>query len=261
MTKLILAECERIWARKSTKVLLIIMIAFQVFNFLLYQGHWKLDMCVIKKGMEIELNNLNYPVTQLIDFNAVLIFLVLPLFFTESLSLEIDTGAYKMMLLRPIKKWKLIVSKWIALVVTYSIALGCVCITKCIIGNIFMPKVNATKYFFIGANFSITDSILYNVKYYLIVILLHVALIGVISLISVITRKPVLTFLGCIFFIIASLYLCKPAIDIFFNTTNIPYYILAGQYNISSIVIYIIFSICCALLSLVIWNKKIGEIV
>src|SRR5690349_2905338 len=120
MKKLIFAEYERILARKSTKMLFLIGMISQILNFLLDQKHWHLNTYILKEGVEIPLNSLNYSVTQLTDFNVLLIFIILPLYFSECLSSEIDTGAYKMVLLRPIKKWKLQVAKWIALGGTYT---------------------------------------------------------------------------------------------------------------------------------------------
>ncbi|MFD3158777.1 hypothetical protein ACFIJ5_18360 (plasmid) [Haloimpatiens sp. FM7330] len=261
MKELIWAECERILNKKSTKILFMITIVFQIFVFLIYQKRWHVDNYVLKKGLEISLNSLNYSVTQLTDFNAVLIFIILPLYFTECLSLEIDTGAYKMILLRPIKKWKLLVAKWIALASIYAAILCCVYLTKTLIGYIFMPRVESTNYFIINSKLGLFDSTIYNIKYYLIILVIHLSLLGITSFISVIVKKPILTFLGSIAFMIAALYLFKPMIDIFFKTATIGHYILAGSYNLNNIYTFFLFSLCCLGASLFIWNKRIGKMV
>lgn len=260
MKKLVLAEYERIWARKSTKILLAVVIIFQVLNFLLYQKYWHLDIYTIKKGIDIKLNNLNYPVTQLLDFNSVLIFIILPLYFSECLSLEIDSGAYKMIVLRPVSRWKLLVSKWLALASTYTIVLSFVYITRSIIGNLFMPKVDMTNYFVNTLNFNKFDSVIYNIKYYLIILLIHLSLIGVISVIGFIVKKPLLTFLGSIAFIITSIYAFDPMTDIFFKTTDIGFFILAGEYNLKNVFFYLLFALFCFIVSLFIWNKRINKL-
>lgn len=261
MGGLILAEYERIFQRKSTKILFGISILFQIFNFMLLQVHWKNSTVILKRGVELPLDNLNYAVMQLLDFNVILIFIILPLYFSECLSLELDTGAYKMIVLRPIKKWKLLVSKWIAIASTYALTLLCVYLTKTLIGYMFMPKVKSTKYFILNSSVGIGGSIIYNLKYYLIIFLIHLSLLGITSLISTVVKKTILTFLGSITFILISIYLFKPMFDIFFKTTEIVYYILAGSYNLNNIYIVLLITLCCLGMSLFIWNKRIGKMI
>lgn len=261
MRELVLAEYERIVQRKSTKILFLISIIFQIINFILFQIRWQIDTAIFKEGVEVALNSLNYPVMQLIDFNVLLVFVMLPLYFSESLSSELDSGAYKMVLLRPIKRWKLLVAKWISLATSYGLTLICVYLTKVFIGFMFLPKSRFTTYFLINNKLGVVHSIIYNLKYYLILFFIYLSILSITSLLSVVLRKPVLSFLGSSIFSIVLVYLFEPIFEILFKATDVAYYILAGKYNMINI--YVLFSatIICFVISLWIWNRRVDKFV
>lgn len=259
MGRLILAECERMIQRRITKIFFVILIVFQIFNFILFQVHWEYSTSIIGRGLEVPLDNLNYSAMQLIDFNIILIFIILPLYFSESFSLEVSTGAYKMVLLRLIKKWKMLLSKWVSVALIYGATLLSVCLIKTLIGHIFMPKVEYTKYFMMDSPMGIGESIIYNFKYYLVIFLIHLSLMGISSLISTIVKNPILTYFGTITFIIIAMYLYNPVFEIFFRTTNSAYYILAGVYSMKSLYIVGILASFSFLVSIYIWQKEIGK--
>ncbi|WDV45759.1 hypothetical protein PV797_20040 [Clostridiaceae bacterium M8S5] len=124
-----------------------------------------------------------------------------------------------------------------------------------------MPKVQSANYFFINEKLGCLDSIIYNVKYYLILLVIHLSLLGIISLINVVIKKPILAVLGSISFMIVSGYLVKPLSDMFFQATDVAYYILGGIYSFSNILLLFLFNLYCLVISLFIWNNRIGEIV
>ncbi|WP_242218609.1 ABC transporter permease [Bacillus cereus group sp. BfR-BA-01380] len=259
MRRLILSEIERIYSRKSTKVLFVISVLFPIFSYLLFQLRWNYTTYTVD-GIKFSINSLNYPITQMSEYNALLIFILLPLFFSESLSSEIDSGAYKMILLRPLKKWKLIVSKWISLATVYTGILLCTYLTNVLIGYLLMPKVEYTVYYNIDKHLNLLDSTIYNLKCYLIMFGIHIALLAAISLLSVIVQKPILTFLGSIALLISGIYLFEPVKIIFFQTSDIAFSILGGAFELHYVLIFLLVILLFFSLSLWIWNKRIGDI-
>lgn len=259
MQRLILSEIERIYSRKSTKVLFIISVLFPIISYSLFQLRWNFTTYIVD-GIKIPINSLNYPITQVNEYNALLVFILLPLFFSESLSSEIDSGAYKMILLRPLKKWKLIVSKWISLATVYIVIILCTYLTNVLIGYLFMPKVESTIYYNIDKNLNLLDSTIYNLKCYLIMFGIHIALLAAISLLSVIVQKPILTFLGSITLLVSGIYLFTPVKIIFFQTSDIAFSILGGAFELHYVFIFLLGILLFFSLSLWIWNKKIGDI-
>lgn len=259
MQRLILSEIERIYSRKSTKVLFIISVLFPIFSYFLFQLRWNYTTYIVD-GIKFSINSLNYPITQMSEYNALLIFILLPLFISESLSSEIDSGAYKMILLRPLKKWKLIVSKWISLATVYIGILLCTYLTNVLIGYLFMPKVESTIYYNIDKNLNLLDSTIYNLKFYLIMFGIHIALLAAISLLSVIVQKPILTFLGSIALLVSGIYLFTPVKIIFFQTSDIAFSILGGAFELHYVLIFLLVISLFFSVSLWIWNKKIGDI-
>ncbi|MGE6551628.1 hypothetical protein ACQKFK_22230 [Bacillus mycoides] len=261
MKKLISAEIQRIFARKSTIVLFLISILYPLIFFYLSQLRWKFDSYVVN-GIKLPLNNLNFPVGQILTYHILLIIIILPLFYSESLSSEVDSGAYKMILLRPFKKWKTLVSKWISLIIVYAGMLLLTYLTNTLIGYIFMPKVEQANYYNIEEPMGLFASSIYNLKFYFIIFIVHIALLSVVSFISVILKKPLLTFMGSIAFIVASIYLFDSIKNILFHTPDIVFSILGGTYNFDyTFVIFILIMPLFFGTSLFIWNKRIGSMV
>ncbi|WP_242307538.1 hypothetical protein [Bacillus cereus group sp. BfR-BA-01331] len=260
MKRLVLSEIERIFSRKSTKILFAISIVFPIIFFYLCQLRWKFSTYIVD-GVELPLNSLNYPVTQMGEYNALLIFILLPLFFSESLSSEIDSGAYKMILLRQSQKWKLLASKWISLAIIYLGMLICTYFTNALIGYLFLPKVNYTTYYNITENLNSLYSTVYNLKFYLIMLVVHMALLAAISLLSLIVQKPILTFLGSIALLIVCMYVFTPVNIIFFQTSQVAFSILGGAFNLNYVFIFSMIVLLLFSLSVWMWNKKIGDIV
>lgn len=259
MLRIISSEFGRIFSKKSTKVIFLITALFPVLIFYFFQQRWGTDYYIVN-GVKYSLNNLNYPVTQMLEYNFLFLFILLPLFFSESLSSEIDSGGYKMILLRPFKKWKLLVGKWIVLILTYMSMLLCVFLINSLIGNLFLPHVKTTSYYNIDENLNLFDSMVYNLKFYLIILMVHVAILSIISLLSIAFKKTILAFFGSITIMIGGMYISLPLQNILFNTPDVAYSIIGGTYEPINMVIFTLVTFLIFSVSLWMWNKRIGSI-
>ncbi|KPN94673.1 hypothetical protein AO843_22505 [Lysinibacillus sp. ZYM-1] len=260
MLRIIKSEFGRMFYKKSTKIIYAITILFPILIFYFFQQRWGNDYYTVD-GVQYSLNNLNYPVTQMLEFNALFIFIILPLFFSESLSSEIDSGGYKMILLRPFKKWKLLIGKWIALMLTYMSMLLFVFLINSLIGYLFMPNVEYTSYYNINENLYLFDSIFYNLKFYSIIFIVHLSILPIISLLSILFKKTFLSFFGSIALLVGGIYISVPLQNILFNTPDVAYSIIGGTYELINMLIFIFVTFLIFGVSLWMWNKRIGSIV
>lgn len=260
MLRIINSEFQRMYSKKSTKIIYLITILFPILIFYFFQQRWDTDSYTVN-GVQYSLNNLNYPVTQLLEYNALFIFIILPLFFSESFSSEIDSGGYKMILLRPFKKWKFLIGKWIVLILTYISMLFSVFLINSLIGYLFLPNVEYTSYYNINENLYLFDSIFYNLKFYSIILIVHLSILPIISFLSIVFKKTLLSFFGSIALLIGSIYISVPLQNILFHMPDVAYSILGGTYGFINILVFI--SVICLLfsVSIWIWNKRIGSIV
>ena len=260
MLRIIISEFGRMFSKRSTKIIFLITMLFPVLIFYFFQQRWDTDYYSVN-GVQYSLNNLNYPVTQMLEYNALFIFIILPLFFSESFSSEIDSGGYKMILLRPFKKWKLLIGKWIVLMLTYTSMLLFVFLMNSLIGYLFLPNVEYTSYYNINENLYLLDAIFYNLKFYSIILIVHLSILPIISFLSIVFKKTLLSFFASIALLIGSIYISVPLQNIFFNTPDVAYSILGGTYELTNMLVFILVTCLLFSVSIWIWEKRIGSIV
>ncbi|MCR8982768.1 hypothetical protein [Brevibacillus laterosporus] len=258
MRGLVTAEFERVMARKSTRIMFGIMVLFPIVTFLLYQVRWGIYTTKIN-GITYPLNRLNFSVHDLYEWNVLVTFILLPLLYTESLSAETATGAYRLVLLRHHKVWKLLIAKWVSLAVVYALMLLSTFVMKSLIGFIFLPKASVTSYYHIAEKMGVFDSIQYNLNFYMIIYFIHSSLLSLVSCVGVIGKKPIITFIASVSLLVCSLYLFKPLQKIIFATNQLAYYILGGDYDISKLFYGVPIIMLLFLFSLWSWNHDIGK--
>ncbi|WP_235604072.1 hypothetical protein [Bacillus gaemokensis] len=152
-------------------------------------------------------------------------------------------------------------SKWFALIIIHGQILFCTFTMYTLIGYVFMPRVESTSYFHIDEPIGMLDSFIYNIEFYFIVLFVHIAWLSVISLFSVIVKKPLLVSLGTVALLVSCIYVFKPIQKIIFNTDVIAFSILGGVYDLNQGLLFLLMILVFFSMSLWIWNKRIGDIV
>lgn len=254
MMRLVISDLERIISKKNTKVVLFMAAFLPVLIYLVVKRQVAYGATA---GMNLY-NSLNYPVKNVDEFNIILVAIIAPIFFNECLSSEIESGAYKLVMTRPFKKWQFIVSKWISSGIIYLFVILMMFLIKIIIGFSYMPKVEYTSYFNAGPKFNLIGAILFNLKFYLIIFVIHMIILAVISFVSSILKKTVAVFMITEGIIIGAAYFFKAAKDVIFTISSYITGILCGTYNLGSIFIIVLIEAVLFVLSLYIWNKNIG---
>lgn len=62
---------------------------------------------------QVILSNLNFPVAVTREWYFTLFLLIFPILFIDSFNSEISSGAYRLVMIRPVGRWELLLAKWI----------------------------------------------------------------------------------------------------------------------------------------------------
>ncbi|SFT00822.1 ABC transporter permease [Marininema halotolerans] len=203
MTELFMSEWERIWARRKTMVSFVIVILLSAMStFLLQRG----GIGFVTADLEVPLHALNFPVFLLKELGFVLSFVLLPMFFVDSFNGEYSSGAYRLVLVRPQSRKRLLLAKWSSMAAVIGIFLTIVFLFSQIAGWILYSAPSSVSFYPGEPSYSIVGAFGYSLLYYLIFFLIYLALLGLTSFISSIMPNAILAFFSIIAVILATLY-------------------------------------------------------
>ncbi|PIE95645.1 ABC transporter permease [Bacillus fungorum] len=204
MRQILISEFERIFDRKKTKVLIVIFglllilhsVWVHTFGVAIYDA----------KGTEAILSNLNFPVAVTREWYFTLFLLIFPILFIDSFNSEISSGAYRLIMIRPVSRFELLLAKWITQMSIVSLFLLLAFIEGYIYGTFFVR--HAEKTFFLDKQviYGTGVSILYTVKYYLILWFIASALTMLSSFVSLWFQNAIITYFVIVGLLVASLY-------------------------------------------------------
>ncbi|QLY78862.1 ABC transporter permease subunit [Clostridium intestinale] len=162
MKNLFVCEFERIWSKKSTW-LLFLLIPFVIFA----SGKYYLSHNIAVDLASAEFTSFgNFPAAtiqeQLITFFNASALLIIALSITE----EYRTGEIRMVLIRCKSFGQLFVCKMFAIFTTILMMLITYFICSLVIGCFLMPRVDNIKIFYYDGFFTISQSFIYALKYY-----------------------------------------------------------------------------------------------
>lgn len=247
MKELIISEWERAWGRKKTQMLLIVypVLVFLTEWFVLQFGVGFYDM-----EHEVSLHALNFPLFSLRDLSLLLTFVIAPMLWVDSFSGEYSTGAYRMVLIRPYSKGKLLAAKWFSQAVLTGTLLLIPFVMSQIVGWINLSNPSVTTFFYEGAErYDMEEAILYQLCFYGWIYLILLVCQSVCALLSTWMPNPILSFLAYAGGLIGSIYLADSFIILFGHTDGIfrlmagkaddgVYYVLFGTLVVSLVSIY-----------------------
>ncbi|MDM5430330.1 ABC transporter permease [Bacillus mycoides] len=204
MRQILISEFERIFDRKKTKVLIVI------FGLLLIlHSVWVHTFGVAiydTKGAEAILSNLNFPVAVTREWYFTLFLLIFPILFIDSFNSEISSGAYRLIMIRPVSRWELLLAKWVTQMSIVSLFLLIAFIESYVYGTFFIRHAEETFFLDKQAIYGTGTSILYTVKYYLILWFIASALLMVSSFVSLWFQNSIITYFVIVGLLVVGLY-------------------------------------------------------
>lgn len=253
MKRLIEAEFQRIWINKKTRILLMLIILDTIVSciFRLKCPSGSYDA----KNYTVALNSLNFSPFIYQEVSLVLLYIVLPIIFIDSMNYEQIAGAFRMYMIRPYKKYEFMISKWISLVLTTFILIFVVFIISTIFGYLFMPKVSTVTFYNIQHKFNALGALLYIVKFYMIQLLVLLSILSIASIISVTISNSVISILS----VIGSIAILTHFTNVFeFLWRNVKYgfYTLGHTVPASEHIAVLALIVCGLFMGIEIWINK-----
>ncbi|MFJ7747471.1 ABC transporter permease [Peribacillus sp. NPDC097295] len=218
MNLLLKNEFQKIFLRKKTIVLLI-MYTVIVLGSCLFLNYYGLGN-YSNNTPQVKVNSLNLPILVAKESFFILNFIIFPLLFLDSFSGELKSGAYRMTLIRPVSRFKLLFSKYVSQIMLVFVFLAVLLIVSYIFGYMMSPHVDRITFSKPYMNLTVFESVLYTLSFYALLFLIVISLLALVSVISTLIPNTSLGFLFTLGFMIGSVYIS----DIF------SYFILPGQY-------------------------------
>ncbi len=253
MKKLIISELQRIWLNKKTSVLLALTIISTIINcvFRLMSPAGSYNAV----DYSVKLNSLNFSPFVCQEVDLMLLYIVLPVIFIDSISYEQTIGAFRMYMTRPYKKYEFIISKWISLALTTLILLFTTFVVSTVFGYLFMPKVSTVKFYNIQQSFNSLGALLYIIRFYMVQFLVALFILSIASVISVIIPNPIISIFSVIGSIVILVYFMK-AFDFLWRTAKYCFYTLGHMAPLSNHITIVLGIIAGLAISMGVWMKK-----
>lgn len=207
MKELIISEFLRMRSRKKNKIcLLILIIAFLFTIFWDSSAFLGQGIGFYTPDISCKLNSLNYPLFCMKNVIFILFIVVLPILFIDSLSGEYESGAYRLILVKPYTRMEFWFSKLIVQSLFTLMIFIIFFILSIIAGYALFPKVSSTTFYNSSINYTVVSAFLYNLKAVLLMCLVSNAILAISALISSVIPKAVISFIILLSILIGSLY-------------------------------------------------------
>lgn len=218
MSFLLKNEFQKIFLRKRN-MLLLITFTFIVIGLCMFLNYYGLGVHTRDLPL-VKVNNLNLSVLVAKESFFVLNLIIFPLMFLDSFSGEIKSGAYRMTLIRPIPRYKLLFSKYLSQLIMAFLFLSILLIVSYIYGQLAGPQVSKVTYSSQYMDQNGLESFYYTLKFYSLLLIIVISILTIVSLISTFIPNTPLGFLITIGLMVGSFYI----------SDKFSYFILAGEY-------------------------------
>lgn len=200
-------------------MLLLITFTFIVIGLCIFLNYYGLGVHTRDLPL-VKVNNLNLSVLVAKESFFVLNLIIFPLMFLDSFSGEIKSGAYRMTLIRPIPRYKLLFSKYLSQLIMAFLFLSILLIVSYIYGQLAGPHVSKVTYSSQYMDQNGLESFYYTLKFYALLLIIVISILTIVSLISTFIPNTPLGFLITIGLMVGA----------FFISDKFSYFILAGEY-------------------------------
>ncbi|MCM3761417.1 ABC transporter permease subunit [Alkalihalobacillus oceani] len=246
-----ISECERMFKRKKTKVVIMI--------YLLLVGLQALFLYIVggisfyNAEEAVSLNSLNTAPFFLRELAFFLTFVIIPMFVVDSFNGEHTSGAYRLVLLRPHERVMLLAVK---LSVQGAVIFSLLLITWLLAtfyGQLVFPQVEEVAFFQTGS-LRPFQAVVYGIVFYLIAFLILFAVISIGSVISSLMPNSILAYGGIVGFIIALLYVSEQFY--FFVTMSDSIFLIMAELQVSTLMVILSLILGSGIINIVLWKKR-----
>lgn len=248
--KLLLSEFNRTFKRKKTIIGFIIYCFALVFVcFFLYL----VEISFYDQHHPVILNSINTAPFLLRELGIFLHFILIPMFVVDSFNGEYSSGAFRLVLIRPQNRLKLLFAKWYVQITIFFAITIFTWIVGTLFGVIFMPSVEETTFYQTGT-MNLFHGLLYTLLFYCLAFFIMVAVIGICSFISMMMPNPIIAFTATIIVLIGGIYI-NDAFDYLLVPSDAIFKVI-GDFQIEFYFSLFLITAISYIINIVIWKKK-----
>ncbi len=245
------SEWLRMWARKKTKVLLGLYLGLLLFVCLFL---WGMGVSFYNPEHDIRLNSLNTSPFLFRELYIFLAFVFVPLLAIDTFNGEYRSGALRMVLIRPLDRWRILTAKLLLLGILLFVLIMLTMVVGIGLGLLLMPKVTETT-FYQTEVFDLVGAWGYILQYYLLGLLILLVVSGVAMLVSLLMPNGVFAYLGVVGFLVGGLYFSS-RMDFLLGASDAIFRQLAPDPEANFIGLSLCFVIISVTLSFLIWQRR-----
>lgn len=251
MKALLMSEFERIFSRKKTKILLLIFFLITLLDCV-FVGFY--GVAVYNPELQEPLNNLNFPSILAKEVYFILAFLIFPILFIDSFSGELSEGAYRLLLIRPVSRTKLLLAKWSAQVILVFSFLFIAFVISYIYGMFFVNHAESTMFLDKNVQYNAIEAFFYTLKFYSVLFIIASSILMIANLMSLLVVNPVVNFVMTIGSMVGSIYIYDGFK--YFISSGAEAFRIVSQGNYTFFLLNAIIIIVGVGLNVFIWNNR-----
>lgn len=204
------SEMERIWNRKST---LWLYIAYIFIVIATIWSHKVTGTKVLRFGEgTVTVNNLNLPWLMMSEVALFLTTAMLPILYVDQLSGDLYSGAYRLYMLRPYRRFQFWLAKLCALSVTTVIFIGTSLLISIFAGWLLFPHSSTFLKYGSSVMSTSSDAIPYILGFYLILTMVCLVKLMLSSAICLYVSRPLFAYIVILFLSVFLFELFRPLI-------------------------------------------------
>ncbi|WP_348623841.1 ABC transporter permease [Paenibacillus peoriae] len=204
------SEMERIWNRKST---LLLYIAYIFIVVAIIWSHKVTGTKVLRFGEgTVVVNNLNLPWLMMSEVALFLVTAILPILYVDQLSGDLYSGAYRLYMLRPYRRFHFWLAKLLALSASTAIFMGTSLLIGVFAGWLFFP--HSSTFFKYGSSVasSPSDAVPYIISFYLVLTLVCLVKLMLSSAVCLFMSRPLFAYIVILILSVFLFELFRPLI-------------------------------------------------
>lgn len=246
-----ISELERTFKRKKSWVgifIYVVLIGLECLFLSMMGGR-----SFYEPDNVVMLNSLNTAPFLLRELGLFLLFVLIPMLVVDSFNGEYTSGAYRLILLRPLERAKLFAIKLSVQVAIIFSLLSSTLLVGMIYGNFAFPEV--TEVSFLNTDLlQPVEAFIYILKFYAVAFLILVAVITIGSLISVLMPNTILSYIGIIGFLVGSLY-ASEHFSFFLTFSDSIFQVLAGQNEMLLMFVFLLI-VVSYIMNVAVWKRR-----
>lgn len=200
MKQLFISEWQRLWNRKSTWVsFMLIPIAL----IAIIKRYIKSDALITPDNLKY-VSSFNFP-SKVLNIESIMIFdVIVIVLIIMAVTSEYREGKLRMVMIRSFSFGDIFKAKYLVVLSITALLLFTNFIFSTFLGYLVLPR-QEVKFPYYSRKFTASESMIYNIKYYIIAFVILAAVVSVIMCIAIICKTTISALAGSLIFIFVSI--------------------------------------------------------